>query len=310
MRLPSGLNATLVTWSVWPVSGCADRLAGGGVPHPHRLVPAAGGDALAVGAERHAGHPVGVAGERRADRLAGGRVPQPHRLVDAAGGEPLAVGAERHAGHRVGVALQRRADRAGRWRRPTPAPSCRQLPETMRLPSGLNATLATAPVWPVSGGPIGWPVVGVPHPHRLVAAAGDDPLAVGAERHAGHSAGVARERLSRSAGRWPRPTPAPSCPILPEAIRLPSGLNATLNTASVWPVERLAERLAGGGVPHPHRLVLTAGDDALAVGAERHADHLVGVAGRAAGRSAGRWPRPTPAPSCRSCRRRCACRRG
>ena len=25
-------------------------------------------------------------------------------------------------------------------------------------PSGLNATPATAPVWPVSGAPIGWPV--------------------------------------------------------------------------------------------------------------------------------------------------------
>ena len=27
------------------------------------------------------------------------------------------------------------------------------LPEAMRLPSGLNATLFTAPVWPVNGGP-------------------------------------------------------------------------------------------------------------------------------------------------------------
>ena len=53
MRLPSGLNATLVHQSVWPVSGVADRLAGGRVPQPHRLVGAAGDDALAVRAKRH-----------------------------------------------------------------------------------------------------------------------------------------------------------------------------------------------------------------------------------------------------------------
>src|SRR5258705_379406 len=32
------------------------------------------------------------------------------------------------------------------------------LPETMVFPSGLNATLRTVAVGPVSGGPIGWPV--------------------------------------------------------------------------------------------------------------------------------------------------------
>ena len=35
--------------------------------------------------------------------------------------------------------------------------------------------------------------------------------------------------------------------------------------------ERLADRLAGGGVPDPRRLVLGRGDDALAVRAERRA---------------------------------------
>src|SRR6476620_8152986 len=33
-----------------------------------------------------------------------------------------------------------------------------QLPEAMRVPSGLNATLFTVLVWPVSGLPTGWPV--------------------------------------------------------------------------------------------------------------------------------------------------------
>src|SRR6188472_4406311 len=31
-------------------------------------------------------------------------------------------------------------------------------PEAMRLPLGLNATLSTQPVWPISGAPICWPV--------------------------------------------------------------------------------------------------------------------------------------------------------
>ena len=86
----------------------------------------------------------------------------------------------------------------------------------MRLPSGLNATLDTVSVWPVSGCPIGWPV----------------------------SASHTRTVLSS----------------LPETMRLPSGLNATLVTASVWPVSGCADRLAGVGVPHPHRLVVAAGD--------------------------------------------------
>ena len=81
------------------------------------------------------------------------------------------------------------------------------------MPSGLNATLCTAPVWPVSGAPTGWPV----------------------------SASHTRTVLSP----------------LPEAMRLPSGLNATLVTVSVWPVSGCADRLAGVGVPHPHRLVVS-----------------------------------------------------
>ena len=38
--------------------------------------------------------------------------------------------------------------------------------------------------------------------------------------------------------------------------------------------ERLADRLAGRGVPEPRRLVRRRGDDALAVGAERRAHDL------------------------------------
>ena len=74
-RCPSGLNATLTTASVWPVSGGADGLAGVGIPQPHRLVVAAAGQPVPVGAERHTEHRVGVAGQRRAEGLAGVRRP-------------------------------------------------------------------------------------------------------------------------------------------------------------------------------------------------------------------------------------------
>ena len=56
-------------------------------------------------------------------------------------------------------------------------------------------------------------------------------------------------------------------------MRLPSGLNAALDTAVLMASERLADRLAGRGVPQPRRLVIGRGDDALAVGAERRAAH-------------------------------------
>ena len=54
-------------------------------------------------------------------------------------------------------------------------------------------------------------------------------------------------------------------------MRLPSGLNAALAHDSRMAFERLADWLAGLGVPQPRRLVARRGDDALAVGAERRA---------------------------------------
>ena len=85
------------------------------------------------------------------------------------------------------------------------------LPEAMRVPSGLNATLVTASVWPVSGWPMGWPVAASHSRTVVVAAAGGDARAVGAERHAAHRVRVAGQRLADRLGRWPRPTAAPCC---------------------------------------------------------------------------------------------------
>ena len=73
---------------------------------------------------------------------------------------------------------------------------------------------------------------------------------------------------------------------------MPSGLNATLRNPSCR--HRLADRLAGLGIPQPHGAVPTAGDDPVPVGAERHAEHLGRVAGQrgADGLAGGRVPHP------------------
>ena len=102
--LPSGLNATEQTRAGVAGEGAADRVAGGHVPQPHRVIVAAAGQGLAVGAERHRPDGAGVAGEGAADRVAGGHVPQPHRAIVAAAGQGLAVRAERHREDRAGVA--------------------------------------------------------------------------------------------------------------------------------------------------------------------------------------------------------------
>ena len=82
----------------------ADRLAGVGVPQPHRRVLAGRCQAVPVRAERHTHYQVAVAGERGADRFAGVGVPQPHRGVLAGRCQAVPVRAERHTFHRVGVA--------------------------------------------------------------------------------------------------------------------------------------------------------------------------------------------------------------
>ena len=82
--------------------------------------------------------------------------------------------------------------------------------------------------------------------------------------------------------------------------RLPSGLNAALHTFWACPLmARTSWPLLG--IPHLRCPVIAAGDDAFAVGAERHAAHvacvpLEGEKFLAISR------RPTPSPSGQSCR--------
>ena len=68
----------------------------------------------------------------------------------------------------------------------------------------------------------------VPDLHRLVLTARDDPPAVGAEGHASNLIGVPLERerfLARAASQT-----FTVLSLLPETIRRPSGLKATLET--------------------------------------------------------------------------------
>src|SRR5262249_16500777 len=94
--LPSGLNATLFTCPPCPGERF-DSLMRLRVPQLHRLVIAAGGHDLAVGAERHGEELRSLAHKGLADLLSRGRVPQPDRAVEAGSGQDRAVPAERHA---------------------------------------------------------------------------------------------------------------------------------------------------------------------------------------------------------------------
>ena len=157
---------------------------------------AAGDDARAVGRERDASRPSRCGPRRAAPRLAAGERPTaaPCRRTGA-GDDARAVGRERDAIDPVGVALERLAPgwplAASHSRTVPSAPA----PETMRVPSGENATLSTRPSCPSNGSPR--LPSGVPQPHRAVARRWTDARAVGRERDASDPAVVALERLRR-----------------------------------------------------------------------------------------------------------------
>ena len=137
---------------------------------------------------------------------------------------------------------------------------------------------------------------GVPDPRGLVRRRGDDALAVGAERGATNRSLMAFERL---ADRWPVAASQTRAVLSSDAVtmRLPSGLNAALTTASSWP-------LSGAPIGWPVaasqiRAVLSS--DAVTMrlpsGLNAALDTRPSwpLSGR---RSACRSPRPRPARSC------------
>ena len=154
---------------MWPCERCADRLAGGGVPQPRRLVRTRSRRAVPSGRERH-GHtpPVWPRGCATA-----GRSPRPTAALCC----PRRPGTTRAA-----VRRERHRSRPGPYGpgrvasgRPSGVPQPRRLvlgpAVTMRVPSGENATAMTLPVWP-SEGARSAAVRRIPQPHRLSIDAG------------------------------------------------------------------------------------------------------------------------------------------
>ena len=144
----------------------SELLAGRGVPHLRRLVPAAGDEAFAVGAERHAVHRAGVPLEGRG---APGPCSASHTFAVLSS---LPVTMRLPSGLNATLLDRARVPLEGEQflaRRgvPHPAPSCPRSPVTMRLPSGLNATLRTRPVCPLRARTV-LAARGVPHLRRLV----------------------------------------------------------------------------------------------------------------------------------------------
>ena len=104
IRLPSGVNATPRRSVVGPAS------VNNSLPEAKSQtfaapIPACGGDAAAVGAERHAAHPVRVARQHK-QLSAGLRVPNPRGLIPTAGDKSLPVGAEGDSFDSVGMPVQ------------------------------------------------------------------------------------------------------------------------------------------------------------------------------------------------------------
>src|SRR5262249_59303248 len=115
--------------------GAADGRAGGHAQQNGAAVivgaavTVAGGQGLAVRAERHGVDSAVVAGEGAADLLAGGHIPQPDAAIAEAAGQGLAVPADGHRGTAVvagegGGALPASGRRPG----PEPAPRDGQYP--------------------------------------------------------------------------------------------------------------------------------------------------------------------------------------
>ena len=112
---------------------------------------------LPSGLERHVGHAVGVAGERRTEPALGGDVPQSYPVVAASGRDRAAIRAERQAVDVVEVGSQGygasgRVGCASSGSRAGLCGPCRRMRGFCRR--WLTAKVETTPEWPLSGCPI------------------------------------------------------------------------------------------------------------------------------------------------------------
>ena len=210
------------------------------------------------------------AAQRLTDGLAALRIPEPQRLVLTAADDARAIGAERHTRDRVLMAAQRLTDGLAALRIPEPqrlvptaADDARAIGAERHTQDLALMCRAAAHRW---AGRSSHPTAAASCP-----TAADDARAIGAERHAQDPALVCRAAAHRWAGRSSHPTAAACLSPLPLTMRVPSALNATLETQSSCPRSGSPMGCAALRIPEPQRLVPTAADDARAIGAERHA---------------------------------------
>ena len=177
------------------------------------------------------------------------------------------------------------------------APCCRRLPVARVLPSGLNATGDRARCG--RGAERAAPRRPRPTPHRAVVAAGGEERAVRAERHRGRS--PRRCWPGRCGGQLAGGPHVPQPDGLVGGGRwrgsLPSGLNATADTAPVWPV-RTARSSLGAASSALTRASPAVSEAAAASRSDRErARHLLALGRRTGGpRRRCRPRRRSPAP--------------
>ena len=177
------------------------------------------------------------------------------------------------------------------------------LPVASRLPSGLQATLYTAPVaLQTRAIPSRYRV---PHLRRLVRARGGQPLAVRAPGHA-VTPSLWPFRVSNSLSVL-RPTPSPYYPPSrrqPLPVRAPGHARQRCRRGRV----RVSNSLPVAGVPHFGRVVIAPRRQPLPSGLQATLEQSPPWPLRVS--TSFPWPRPTPSRSCHSSRSPAACRPG
>ena len=144
------------------------------------------------------------------------------------------------------------------------------------LPSGLNATELTAPL--EGGFPAGCPVA-TSHRRTIPSAlplARILPSRLNATELIASSWPVMGAPIWRWVATFHNRTVQSSAPL---AMTLPSGLNATESISPSWQAMGAADLAVGRHVPQPHRAVVGAAGNDLAVPAERHRVDLTVMAG-------------------------------
>ena len=269
MRRPSGLTATVLTPRCGP-SGCARRPPARSqtrtVPSPPRRETVCRPSGVTATATTWPVWP-----SRVCSKWSAADVPDPYGAVVTAGdGVPLVRG-DGHRIDRAGVAFQGVFE-ASAGQVPDPYGAVAAAGDGVPAVGGDRhrhdlAGMAFPSVFEVVGGD-------VPDPYGAVVTAGDDVPAVGGDGHRIDRAGVAFQgAFEASAGQVPDPHGRSS---LSQTMCRLSGVTATAFTPPVWPIRVFSRRPLARS--QTRRCRRPGGDDAPAVGRDRHRCDPAGVA--------------------------------